>query len=725
MIVAGIALAGALVGGHWRLRWSWADAGLIALGLLVSLSVGHAADRRAALNLGWEWRGFVIAYLLVRNLPRTRGESSALVAALAATAVSVAVYGLFQAGVEIPELQHRFLQNKDAMIVAAGYTPGTAAAVSFEHRLLHSNEIFSTFSLANSLAGFIVGPLVVMLALLWDGLTRRDENGRRAGVLALLLAAAPTTAVLICLVLTKSRSAWIGLAGALLVLAWRERRRVPARVLALGAAGVLVVVVGLAYAGMKTGRLDPQVLTESNKSFRYRREYWVGTWRAVNESSWAFWHGFGPGNFSAAYLRHKLPEASEEIKDPHNFALETWATGGIGAVAALAVALGFGFWGAFGPSRAGNHDPKPPPDPLEDASPPPASARWLMAAAALGWLVVLLVGDMDLIGAGLFERWMILGAAWALAVACGGPLWVRHPIASATLGAAALAVLINLSAAGGIGIPTVALALWVSLALALNLRNDRPEARRRTVAGGRLSAFVVAAVWVALVGTYYGQVAPYLRCQAALEAAEAAMKAKPPDLERAEAYYERAKAADELSARPWFDLAMLDYAVWNARGAKSDDLRWRKIPIEMFKAVERPRPTDNWSRHLERAQMTTLLLSRLASSLKPLNLAEYRANVIEATRKASLLYPTNASLRARLAEASAELGMTADALKEGRSALDLDARTPHADKKLDPAIRLVWLRMKSYAHPGSAPSRRPRAWRSPRKSPPRPRSEPG
>ena len=34
--------------------------------------------------------------------------------------------------------------------------------------------------------------------------------------------------------------------------------------------------------------------------------------------------------------------------------------------------------------------------------------------------------------------------------------------------------------------------------------------------------------------------------------------------------------------------------------------------------------------------------------------------------------------------------MTADALKEGRAALELDRLTPHADKKLDPKVRL-WL----------------------------------
>ena len=41
------------------------------------------------------------------------------------------------------------------------------------------------------------------------------------------------------------------------------------------------------------------------------------------------WSGVGPANFAMPYLRHKLPQASEEIQDPHNMILEVWATAGI------------------------------------------------------------------------------------------------------------------------------------------------------------------------------------------------------------------------------------------------------------------------------------------------------------------------------------------------------------------------------------------------------------
>ena len=67
------------------------------------------------------------------------------------------------------------------MLQAAGLTPGSPWAITFQHRVLHSNEVYATFGLANSLAGFLVGPLVLMLATLWEGLVHRDAQGRRAG----------------------------------------------------------------------------------------------------------------------------------------------------------------------------------------------------------------------------------------------------------------------------------------------------------------------------------------------------------------------------------------------------------------------------------------------------------------------------------------------------------------------------------------------------------------
>ncbi len=115
----------------------------------------------------------------------------------------------------------------------------------------------------------------------------------------------------------------------------------------------------------------------------------------------------------------------------------------------------------------------------------------------------------------------------------GIPLWRRLPIPAMALGAAVVAVLINLLAAGGIGIPTVALGLWALMALGLNLRDDRPCSRLREYES-RVPPFVLSTVWAAVLGLFLGAVVPFWRSEAAISEAEEATVRRPPDFERAE-----------------------------------------------------------------------------------------------------------------------------------------------------------------------------------------------
>ena len=690
-LTVGLGIAGSLISGRFAMRWSWADLGVIALVGLVALSSLHAIDHRPALNLAWEWVAFGLVYWLIRSLPRTRGESTALAGALAATAVAVAVYGLFQVVVELPELRTHYLGHKLEALNLVGITPGSPQQALYEDRLLGSNEPYSTFALANSLAGFLVGPLVVCLGLVWQNLTRRDGTGSR--LMAVGLAVVPGLLLLVCLVLTKSRSAWVGLTVGLLVLAFNERHRVRKRTLALAGMAGLALVVTLAWAGLATGRLDRLVLTQSGKSMKYRQQYWVGTWRAINATPAAYSKGFGPGNFGAPYVLHKLPEASEEVNDPHNFVLEVWATAGLWAVVALAVAVGFILWNTLGPPKVRADEPADTSF-QADPSPPPSGPGWLVACSACGLLLVVVFRLTDFFQRDMLNRWLVLAVGWWLAVGFGRALWRRRPLDGSLLGAAVVAVLVNLTAAGGVGIPVVALGLWTAAALGLNLRDDRPCGRSRE-AGGRLAAFALAAVWVALLGTFLGAVVPFWKSEAAMAVAEDALntRGRAPDFDRAENAYLAAIRADGYSSRPWLAMAAMEYQAWMSRGGKVEDKRWNKIPLDLAEAVTAPRPTNSWSKHRERAMMMKLILSRIGPNLPPMEITRFRANVIESSRKAVRLYPTNASLRAWLAEASAEISMNHDAAKEGREALRLDALTPHLDKKLDPKVRL-WLESK-------------------------------
>src|SRR5947209_6115303 len=57
LATSAIAIASMLFSGTTRLRWSWADAAVLALMLLVGMSASHAADRRPAITMAWECGG--------------------------------------------------------------------------------------------------------------------------------------------------------------------------------------------------------------------------------------------------------------------------------------------------------------------------------------------------------------------------------------------------------------------------------------------------------------------------------------------------------------------------------------------------------------------------------------------------------------------------------------------------------------------------------------------
>jgi hypothetical protein len=188
-------------------------------------------------------------------------------------------------------------------------------------------------------------------------------------------------------------------------------------------------------------------------------------------------------------------------------------------------------------------------------------------------------------------------------------------------------------------------------------------------------------------------VVPFWRTEAAITEAEDAIGHRPPDFERAERAYQRAIAAegflavDRYSARPWLGYAQSELAAWQWRGAKPEDRRWEKVLFLLLEAVSPPRNPNAWSLHLRRAETIRALLQRVGSALPPIEVVRLGGEIVKETRIATALYPSSASLHARLAEASAGISMFGDAAREAEQALRLDRLTPHGDKKLPDEVR--------------------------------------
>lgn len=674
LVTAFVALAAGWISGTWRWRWSWADAAVLALAVVVGLSARDAADRRAAISVAWQWGGLAAAYLLLRSLPRDRSEASVVGGVLLATSVALATYGLFQVVVEDPELHARYRREPEVVLRLAGVPDDPVSRAMFEDRLLNSREPRSTFALTNSLAGFLVGPAVLGIALWLDRLPRRGRG--RWG--PLLLAVPPLAVVLVCLVLTKSRSAYLGLMVGLAVVAAKQARRLPPRVLGVAAAGVAALIVTITAAGLATGQLDREVLTEAPKSLQYRAEYWQATWALIRESPRVFWYGIGPGNFQTPYLRHKLATSSEEISDPHDLLLEAWVTSGLPALLLLGVALGLGLWNALAPRRAG--------DEADFPAEPPGRPGVLWFWGAAGLLLVVLLGDLNPFSEDGLRRWFVLGWGWALGALMLGALWRTGPVPAFAAGAGALAVAVNLLAAGGIAMAPVAVGLWALLALGQDLRADRACARLRPLHGHRLATSLLFFPAVAVLGTFFGAVVPQWRADAELEAAQRALESRSPDEAAARAALVRAAQLDPLSSRPWVRLAELEYRSWWLRQDTPPGNAWVKIGTALDAAVAPPRNPRALGVLKTRMMFVHQLLGHPAVTSPELRHA-LQADLARTSAQAVSLYPNSAALRAELAEAAAASGRTRLAAAQAREALRLDQVTPHAARKLPDALR--------------------------------------
>ncbi len=648
-------LLGAIGRPNWEVRFGWVDTvvcALIAWHTLTGVVAAFAGSPRPAVNMTWEWLGMGLSFLLARQLVRTQREARAVMAVMAALAVALAGHGLYQYVVEIPAMRAAYAADPAAALREAelGFEPGTPQAKVFEDRL-QGTEPMATFALTNSLAGYLAPWLVVLLGAVLLGAPTRKA------VLFGLLCVVP---VAVCLVLTKSRSAYAAVAVGLVLLgglAWHGRRGRRVRwKWAIAAGSVLVVAVGLAAA---TGGLDRKVATEAGKSLGYRVQYWQSTLRMIAERPIL---GRGPGNYQFEYTRYKLPEASEEVADPHNFLLEMWATAGTPAAVALVVVLGGFFWRMGVVMQAGGEDLAP----LTMRAEEDADAAWFaVAGGAAGFLLAVPLGLLSWAPPGLAP--ILLGmplAALAMVALLG---WIRNGRMPQWLPAVGVVVLlVHLLAAGALGFPGVSGTLW--LLLAVGLAGDAPRDMPRAAAFAALTLALIAAL--VCHQTAYE---PVLQSRRAMQEAREAAGAG--QGEQVETWLRAAAAADPMAADPWRDLAAFMLQAWEQTGSVQALEKFREADAAVVQ--REPNSATAWRTS---GDWRLRVYERTGSP-------EDAERAVAAHERAVALYPGSGQHHARLALAYRAAGKMALFRQEAAEALRLDGITPHADKKLPDAIR--------------------------------------
>jgi hypothetical protein len=675
-----ICLAFAAVLGNRTFRFDWADVAVIALLVAVGVSAwlmaGHG-NPRATINAAWQWANVALLYLMVRQLVRTDSEIRALCAATLGLATALAVLAGYQFFVTMPQTVAQYRAAPEAVLREAGVD---APAGSPERRLfedrLESTEPTATFALANSLAGFTVPWLIVAFGIVWDVWRRRNcsEHGTGLGARmpgkgpifggvgrSLIAAAVCCLALAFCLLLTKSRTAVLATGVGCAALGWEYLRsgrrvdwRIPLAVLALFA----ITIVGAAVAGA----FDWLVLSEAPKSLLYRFEYWQATLQMIADHPWL---GCGPGNFQQYYTLYKLPEASETIADPHNFLLEVWATVGTLGVLAFAAFLVLSIWRGMETAEAHSEAVK---ELGQATSRLACQAIWIGALA--GGLFAFPMGAV--VGFPPAPALLWLGFPVGVAVVLLLQPWVADgKLPPRLLLISLLALLLNLSAAGGIGFAGVAASFWLLAALVIN----RSPAGPRTIELPRWGGVSLAVLGLVLLAACHQTMyVPVLTAQA--KVSEAMGWAARGRLDQAESVLRQAAEADTAASQPWIQLASLYHA--QLLSAPSPELLAR---FDDAVSQAQTRNKRSFSLHRQIGNWRLALYRRLADR-RQLDAA------LEAYNTWVALYPTSSLARAQLAWTYHLAGDDGSAAEHAVLALQLDAATPHKERKL--AVQQVY-----------------------------------
>ncbi len=690
------------------LRFGPVDGAVLLLVVWQCIAALHAVrygSPRPALNMLWESVGLGLVFFLARQLIDDAREARAVVAAMIALAAAISVYGLYQCAIEQPAMQKRFAEDPEAMLREneLNYPPGTPIRDAFERRLANRQPL-ATFALTNSLAAVLAPWLVVGLGIVV--LARRDRRKWIASLVCLVPSA-------VCLLFTKSRSGYAAAAVGIIWIIWRALAHWRFR----RWLAVVAVLAGLlTFAAMAA--LARPTLAKAANSLGYRLQYWQATLHLIADRPWL---GCGPGNFQDVYTQYKLPEASEEVADPHNFLLEVWATAGTPAMLALLGILGL-FWHycrvGFSP-RSFNQEPTATECAVAVGSRlnkgglkstlPTNDWQFVLAGLVGGFLLSIPLGQIS--AAPPNSMAILIGLP--VAAVCLALLipWVRNgafppddhdhdhaymvpDMVPAGMGAAVL--LVDLLTTGGIGIPAVAQSLW--LLLALGFDGAWPREVRRGVAIGLLA--IGLGLSLACHQTSYARVLPcqgfqrlarhesieshqqsalareYLddARQSALEAArrhgqlalEAAQRAVDADPRSSDAH---ALLAD-LHLESWLkNLDPADYEAFETQDALARRMAPQAAPI--------------WRASADRYQRAFAKTDARGQHPQPRAIE----HAIESAQRTVELYPNSGSDHAALAMIYRLSGDQASCRREARIALELDRRMPHEETKLSDALR--------------------------------------
>ncbi|WP_417380434.1 O-antigen ligase family protein [Gimesia sp.] len=677
------------------------------LSTLVMIWFGEG-QQRAALTMMWEWVALGCSFTLIRRLFATPSLRGTLIVGFITTVVVLSVYGIWQHHWMYDQLSQEYLearQQYDATLstearqklLSMGVPPDALQGSSrklFEERLLNSSEPLGMFALANTFAGLLVVGFLLSFAVTIDCFFRKSAssgslwNKWKPGIFLF-----STMLIGYCLILTKSRTAWVGLIGGLFSLGLlkllQSRRNTAAdpllwkkRVLKWGGLAA-ILCIGFLLLATLSGGFDAAVLTEAPKSLQYRIEYWTATWDVIQENP--IW-GTGPGNFRSHYLKFKLPGSSEEIADPHNFILDIWANAGLIALAGLLLILCLACY-RWMIKPWPNLDTSEQQGPFTENSFSHSQLALLLGfglSFVMLWGVQLFLFSIDelvlwLFCLGWLALFFLLNASADLNVTDSNSPPSLLPLA---WGAAFIALCIHLTGAGGIAMPAITQTWLLLLALAFPVVTESGisdvssvdqslPGSPRTEASIHLRALSLTACLILTFFFVVTSFAPTIQRKSVVIKAERSLVSGP-SVRNAQRYFTQASQVDPLSPDPWQALAELEFREGEQnRSAFERGVELKKAAIQ--RDPLNPRQYYDLGRQLKQQYQASHQQNDMVAAL------ENFSRAVDG-------YPNNSLYRAEYAEALSDAGKSAESQREAQHALKLDEanrRGRHVDKYLN------------------------------------------
>jgi O-antigen ligase len=318
-----LVLARRLMDPDYRLRFAWSHVAFALFALCTVVSSLWAADKFVALVTGAHVVAAATLLWATAQLVRTWLRLRLVAGVCFGLLLACLVHGLIYRYVDLPDLQRNFEENRESILKQRDFEPGSFQEKQFANKIINGEMIGFHVS-PNAFAAVIVMLTVVSLGVAFQRFAHRDERAWAA----LIFAAAGLAVVTINWTHSKTTMATFVLALIAFGILGVPRVRAALATQSRKAywIGLIVCVVGVfavAGHGMYHGGLFPG---RFNNSLHFRWRYWVAAERVFEMRPLL---GVGWGNFGNHYTAHRLPEASEEVKDPHNLLVRAFVELGI------------------------------------------------------------------------------------------------------------------------------------------------------------------------------------------------------------------------------------------------------------------------------------------------------------------------------------------------------------------------------------------------------------